>query len=276
MITSPVCWFLLFIYVFSSVAILNVKPVLCLCVSPLSSSVLLSDKKCENWKAKNNIKKARLAPWWKAVMTMDEWERRERVCVCVCVCVCVGGNKKEWGQMDSDRTALSSTFTACVSGIEPITGGTGAEDLGRKQLCSFHKKKKKKKKGTDSEIWCRNQRSSDTTSFHNCWLGANTGCKLSVSSCFSAISVRGGSVLTVFLLLSRFELKIRHSEATLLKRKALGKTEPSPQNETAELKLDTAAPAESRASDTTRPNDCPFFFSPVSLDLSTAARWQTH
>ena len=147
MITSPVCWFLLFIYVFSSVAILNVKPVLCLCVSPLSSSVLLSDKKCENWKAKNNIKKARLAPWWKAVMTMDEWERRERVCVCVCVCVCVGGNKKERGQMDSDRTALSSTFTACVSGIEPITGGTGAEDLGRKQLCSFHKKKKKKKKG---------------------------------------------------------------------------------------------------------------------------------
>lgn len=79
---------------------------------------------------------------------------------------------------------------------------------------------------------------------------------------FLCITVRGGSVLTVFLLLSRFELKIRHGEATLLKRKALGKTEPSPQNETAEVKLDAAAPAESRASDTTRPNDCPFFFPP--------------
>lgn len=75
MVTSPVC---VCCSVFLSIAIINVKPVMvCLCF-PLSSSVLLSDEKCENWKAKNNIKKARLAPWWKAVMTMDERERTER------------------------------------------------------------------------------------------------------------------------------------------------------------------------------------------------------
>lgn len=47
-----------------------------------------------------------------------------------------------WGQTDSDRTALSSTFTACVSGIETRNGerGDGAKHLGRNATLQLSQK----------------------------------------------------------------------------------------------------------------------------------------
>lgn len=51
----------------------------CVCVFPTFHHPRpLSDKTSENQKAKNNIRKARLAPWWKAVMTMGDEEQTER------------------------------------------------------------------------------------------------------------------------------------------------------------------------------------------------------
>lgn len=51
----------------------------CVCVFPTFHHPRpLSDKTSENQKAKNNIRKARLALWWKAVMTMGDGERTER------------------------------------------------------------------------------------------------------------------------------------------------------------------------------------------------------
>lgn len=71
----------------------------------------------ENWKAKNNIKKARLALWWEAVMTMVERERTVR-------CVCGGVKTKREGTDSLLRTA-------CVSGIGPGMGDAGMEQSPR-------------------------------------------------------------------------------------------------------------------------------------------------
>lgn len=49
-------------------------------------------------------------------MTMDERERTERI-------------KKKRGQTNSDRAALSPTFTACVSGIEPASAAAKMQRL---------------------------------------------------------------------------------------------------------------------------------------------------
>lgn len=49
-----------------------------------------------------------------------------------------GGENK-----DSDRTAVSQTFTACISGIKPVTGGSGETEestLAEVQRCSFQQR----------------------------------------------------------------------------------------------------------------------------------------
>lgn len=98
----------------------------CFCVfPPFSSYVLQSDEKCEDWKAKNNIKKARLAPWWKAGMTMDEWERERR------------------GVKGNERGPTRERPVSVIADIHSLCSwhGNRAEHLCRKQ----------KHKGTNSE-----------------------------------------------------------------------------------------------------------------------------
>ena len=247
-----------FFLLFPSVAILNVKPILCLCVSPLSSSVLLSDKKCENRKAKNNIKKARLAPWWKAVMTMDEWERTESVCVW-------GGEKKK----KKKRTRANGFRpNSVIADIHSLCFWHRTRNRGRRGDFCFHKKKKKKGRTQrlDLEITATQQAlvsvDSVQTQAGN-WAWANVSLQYLLEEAASWL----------YSCCCR-DLNYRYvtNEATLLKRKALGKTERSPKDETAEMKLCWVTGLWHNTSQWLSF----FFFPPLSLNLSTAARWQTH
>ena len=153
---------------------------------------------------------------------MNERERR----VCVCGEEKKKRKKKERGQTDSDRTALSPTFTACVSGIEPVTRGDGETSASTKK-----KEKKGRTQRLDLEITATQQAlvsvDSVQTQAGN-WAWANVSLQYLLEEAASWL----------YSCCCR-DLNYRYvtNEATLLKRKALGKTERSPKDETAEMKL---------------------------------------